>query len=175
VTCVECLFIRASGLFQNMDISDIDYEQQLIEEELERVNRKIAALERRRHELEKQLEQCNERRAQKVQATQPPEPDWASEAFSWSETLRRLALEYWKIRQYRPMQLCVLNAVMHGRDVLAVMPTGKSLRSITYYLAYENVRRRQIALLSIASTYHARNHIGDFATCCVDSGSSLFT
>ena len=55
------------------------------------------------------------------------------EMFPWSGDLKREALAKWGTSNFRPFQLETLNAVMMGKDVFCVLPTGSG-KSLCYQL-----------------------------------------
>jgi ATP-dependent DNA helicase Q1 len=65
--------------------------------------------------------------------------DWDNTEFTWSQQLRDLAQKHWGITKFRPAQWPVINAVMHHRDVLAIMPTGKHIDTYVYACVYSTI------------------------------------
>ncbi|KZT36494.1 ATP-dependent DNA helicase [Sistotremastrum suecicum HHB10207 ss-3] len=59
--------------------------------------------------------------------------DYSTQSFEWSEDLKRKMKQVWDISEFRMCQRGVCNAVMDGRDVVCIMPTGGG-KSLTYQL-----------------------------------------
>ncbi|KAI9594511.1 P-loop containing nucleoside triphosphate hydrolase protein [Syncephalis fuscata] len=133
----------------DMHIQNDDYMLEEYMHELDQIKQQIEQLTERRHELEQLIAQYqsyptiedSEAYIEAIEANDMDNMhlnssstiDWAQEDFSWSKQLRLLAQEHWGITSYRPAQLPVLNAVMHNKDVLAIMPTGGG-KSLCYQL-----------------------------------------
>jgi predicted nuclease with TOPRIM domain len=49
--------------------------------------------------------------------------DWAGR-FDWSDKVEALMRHPFKLAEFRPLQLEIINAALSGRDVLVVLPTG---------------------------------------------------
>lgn len=52
------------------------------------------------------------------------ETNYLTQKFEWMEALKAKVKEVWNIEHYRSVQEGILNAVLQGRDCVAVMPTG---------------------------------------------------
>ncbi|KAI9206909.1 P-loop containing nucleoside triphosphate hydrolase protein [Polychytrium aggregatum] len=91
------------------------------------LNEEIESLRRKRSELEQQ-------RSSILSSLQslPPAPksaasqavDYDREDFAWSRGAGETAKKIWGIDEFRHNQRAIINAVLSGRDVFVVMPTG---------------------------------------------------
>ncbi|CAE6933433.1 RECQL2 [Symbiodinium sp. CCMP2456] len=78
-------------------------------------------------------------RGESVRRTAALPPDlqhWAAatdERFTWLPQMRGLLRDHWGHEAFRGLQLPVINALMSGEDVFAVMPTGSG-KSLCYQL-----------------------------------------
>lgn len=50
--------------------------------------------------------------------------NYLTEKFAWSKSLKAKVKDVWNIDSYRSVQEGILNAVLQGRDCVAIMPTG---------------------------------------------------
>lgn len=86
------------------------------------------------------------------------------EGFSWSDEIKSLAREVWGIKAFRLCQEAAINASMDGKDVVVVMPTGKSLislqKGVTYLFWFYMImyRRWEKFDLPTSSVGIGRNH-----------------
>ncbi|KAK4470883.1 hypothetical protein MN116_006396 [Schistosoma mekongi] len=60
--------------------------------------------------------------------------EYGSEAiFPWTSEVNRVRREIFQISEFRPLQITAINALLDGRDVILVMPTGAG-KSLVYQL-----------------------------------------
>lgn len=109
---------------------------------LEEIGREIDALDvqinillEKRENLQLEKEFLLEKQSIAVADTvQGDTPDYTSENFSWSSELRSLAAHHWGIREFRSLQLPIMNAALERkRDIFVVLPTGGG-KSLCYQL-----------------------------------------
>lgn len=53
--------------------------------------------------------------------------NFLEDTFEWKDALKAKVKKVWNIDGYRSVQEGILNAVVQGRDCVAVMPTGQSI------------------------------------------------
>ncbi|KAK0632374.1 hypothetical protein B0T14DRAFT_597860 [Immersiella caudata] len=68
-----------------------------------------------------------------VYALSRPGGSKASMNFDWSRQVFRVLKDRFRLRDFRPMQLDIINATLGGFDVMALLPTGAG-KSLTYQL-----------------------------------------
>ncbi|KAI8058380.1 P-loop containing nucleoside triphosphate hydrolase protein [Syncephalis plumigaleata] len=127
---------EATHTAMNTDMLDV-YKQ-----ELEQIEHTMQQLTRRRDEIEQWIASYHRQHGRSIndqegdmllQDDELAGIDWDNAEFTWSQQLRDLAQKHWGITKFRPAQWPVINAVMHDRDVLAIMPTGGG-KSLCYQL-----------------------------------------
>ncbi|KAI7900025.1 P-loop containing nucleoside triphosphate hydrolase protein [Cokeromyces recurvatus] len=119
-------------------LSLMNYQTELkdINREIDSIETSIAILEENRNELLSRRNQLLDLLAQdaiqnkrQVEASQ-----YEEEKFPWSKDLRKAAKEYFKVDQFRHLQLPILNAALdQERDLFVLLPTGGG-KSLCYQL-----------------------------------------
>lgn len=104
-----------------------------IDSELAAVKKQLKALEARQRALERQRTELLERQ-QQAEADRLQTQDWGRRTgFPWSQQLDAALTGVFRLHNYRPDQLAVINATLSGHDALLIMPTGGG-KSLTYQL-----------------------------------------
>ena len=126
------------------ELAEVDSTLSSIEEQLD------ALLQQQSHQLERrkllslQLESLtdsaprhNDEGDANPSPPSPPSPpssvDWENATFAWSERASSLLKSRFKVDSFRPLQRSCVNALLSGRDVVLVMPTGAG-KSLCYQL-----------------------------------------
>ncbi|KAG2491389.1 hypothetical protein HYH03_010180 [Edaphochlamys debaryana] len=104
-------------------VAHADAELAEVKSQIEYLMRRQDGLQRRKDQLLARIER--ERRA--------PRADWRQQNFPWSAQLQQALMDVFGLHGFRPLQLEVMNAVLQGRDVLCLMPSGGG-KSLTYQL-----------------------------------------
>ncbi|KAL1921464.1 uncharacterized protein VTP21DRAFT_11180 [Calcarisporiella thermophila] len=107
-----------------------------LDEEIALIDAKIASLKSQRERLTSRrmaLVSSIEKAAREELIKKYSGKNYAAEEFPWSSELRRLADLHWRITNFRPQQIPIMNATLDKRDVFVIMPTGGG-KSLTYQL-----------------------------------------
>ncbi|KAL3144145.1 hypothetical protein ABBQ32_003934 [Trebouxia sp. C0010 RCD-2024] len=100
-----------------------------VEAELSQVEADIESLLAKQQGLQNQLEQL---RRTITLNSRAPRADWQG-YFAWSNEINHLLHTAFNLQSFRPVQHEVINAIMQGRDVLCLLPSGGG-KSLCYQL-----------------------------------------
>ncbi|KAL3130511.1 hypothetical protein ABBQ38_15564 [Trebouxia sp. C0009 RCD-2024] len=100
-----------------------------VEAELSQVEADIENLLAKQQRLQSQLEQLHQTITLNSRA---PRADWQGH-FAWSNEINHLLRTAFNLQSFRPVQREVINAIMQGRDVLCLLPSGGG-KSLCYQL-----------------------------------------
>jgi superfamily II DNA/RNA helicase len=109
---------------KNMD-QDCDIDERVLEidKELREIDEKISILSCRSRRLKQEKEHLKNVQIQK-KTEQLSSRDWGSEDFPWSDSVRQVLKETFKLPSFRAQQLETINAILSKHDVLLLAPTG---------------------------------------------------
>ncbi|KAI9287808.1 P-loop containing nucleoside triphosphate hydrolase protein [Umbelopsis sp. AD052] len=112
-------------------LDDVEHEIDLIDIEISLLKEKRTKLIVRRNHLRSKVGAVSDLQHHEQH---PALPDYSSTAFSWYPQLKETSNEYFKINDFRPLQLPIMNAAMdRQRDLFIVLPTGGG-KSLCYQL-----------------------------------------
>lgn len=97
--------------------------------ELSEVESSIQALLARQQHLQAQRERLSRTVTENARA---PKADWQG-SFAWDQEVEHLLHESFGLQDFRPLQREIINAVLQGRDVLCLLPSGGG-KSLCYQL-----------------------------------------
>uniref|UniRef100_A0A182WEJ0 ATP-dependent DNA helicase n=1 Tax=Anopheles minimus TaxID=112268 RepID=A0A182WEJ0_9DIPT len=97
--------------------------EEQISEKLKVIEDKIVRLKSRKAHLLELQEQVQNLRKQR-RSVQNAGSNWERENFPWSPEARKLLSTVFSANEFRPKQLPTINALMSGKDVLFLAPTG---------------------------------------------------
>ncbi|KAM6162627.1 LOW QUALITY PROTEIN: ATP-dependent DNA helicase Q1, partial [Erethizon dorsatum] len=142
-------YCRAAELERNLDlqfsfrmasISALTEELDSVTNELHAVDIQIQELTERRQELlqkksalTKKIEQCLEDSDAGASKECDSSPAAWNKDFPWSDKVKDVLQNVFKMQKFRPLQLETINATMAGEEVFLVMPTGGG-KSLCYQL-----------------------------------------
>jgi ATP-dependent DNA helicase Q1 len=111
--------------------------------ELSSIEDQLDRLQQARNSIKREISSLSARlRAQPPALSRPSQPSSASSAravdysnsnFAWSDEIKTVAKEKWGIESFRLCQEAAINAALHNRDLVVVMPTGGG-KSLIYQL-----------------------------------------
>ncbi|CAH8584201.1 unnamed protein product [Schistosoma margrebowiei] len=102
------------------------------------ITKQIDELNHQRENLQVQYDQLRSQlttaRVQEISSSLGTSSEYNSESlFPWTSEVNRVRKEIFRISEFRPLQITAINAVLDGRDVILVMPTGAG-KSLVYQL-----------------------------------------
>lgn len=97
-----------------------------IEDEISNVRREQAKLARRLKILETERDELKSKYNYE-KSKRESERDWAGESFEWASKAQEILEKKFGLKQFRPKQLAAINATLSKKDVLLLMPTGRTL------------------------------------------------
>ena len=96
-----------------------------INSELKSIDSELSRLKTRKSELLKTKQNLINKQTEEKAEALAKSHDWESDQkFPWSEKVKKLLHENFKLTNFRPLQLSAINASLSGNDVFVIMPTG---------------------------------------------------
>ncbi|XP_013199949.1 ATP-dependent DNA helicase Q1-like [Amyelois transitella] len=103
-----------------------------VEKEIKKVEVEITKWRRRQQQLhEKKTELINA--INTVKSNNLASVDWAGTEYEWSDKVKKILHDTFKIKSFRPKQLSAINSTLSGQHAIVVMPTGAG-KSLCYQL-----------------------------------------
>ncbi|KAJ2939189.1 hypothetical protein O0L34_g8503 [Tuta absoluta] len=113
-------------------VEELEKEIKNVDKELVKVDTELAKLKKVQRELhEKKTSLKNS--INKLKSDNLASVDWAGTTYEWSDEVRRVLNDVFKIKSFRPKQLSAINSTLSGQHALVVMPTGAG-KSLCYQL-----------------------------------------
>uniref|UniRef100_A0A5K4EEM5 DNA 3'-5' helicase n=1 Tax=Schistosoma mansoni TaxID=6183 RepID=A0A5K4EEM5_SCHMA len=109
-----------------------------LKKNIDSITKQIDELNHQRKNLQVQYDQLKSQlttaRVQEISNSLDKSSEYNSESlFPWTSEVNRVRKEVFQISEFRPLQITAINAVLDGRDVILVMPTGAG-KSLVYQL-----------------------------------------
>ncbi|WIA10092.1 hypothetical protein OEZ85_010299 [Tetradesmus obliquus] len=112
------------------DVEALEVQLVSVEAELHELEEEMAAMRSRQQQLRQLKEQLQMRISTEKRA---PRADWPNTHFEWNSQLQQALQSVFGLQAFRPLQREVINATLHGRDVLLLLPSGGG-KSLCYQL-----------------------------------------
>ncbi|CAH8525012.1 unnamed protein product, partial [Schistosoma turkestanicum] len=103
-----------------------------ITKQINELNHEREKLQAKYNELKSQLTTARVQEISNSQSASSSEYN-AEALFPWTSEVNRVRKEIFQISEFRPLQITAINALLDGRDVILVMPTGAG-KSLVYQL-----------------------------------------
>ncbi|XP_026764824.2 ATP-dependent DNA helicase Q1-like [Galleria mellonella] len=113
-------------------VEELETEIKTVEKELTNVEIEIAKWkdkQRKLHEKKTALKNA----INKLKSDSLASVDWAGTQYEWSNKVKEILQDVFKIRTFRPKQLSAINSTLSGQHAIVVMPTGAG-KSLCYQL-----------------------------------------
>ncbi|KAH8555970.1 P-loop containing nucleoside triphosphate hydrolase protein [Umbelopsis sp. PMI_123] len=119
-------------------MADLHHQLDNVEHEIDLIDIEISLLKEKKFKLVSHRNELKSRIGSVPDLPQPTQhtalPDYDSTTFPWYSQLKEKANTYFKINDFRPLQLPIMNAAMdRQRDIFIVLPTGGG-KSLCYQL-----------------------------------------
>ncbi|KAI5634832.1 DEAD/DEAH box helicase domain-containing protein [Phthorimaea operculella] len=113
-------------------VEELEKEIKNVDKELVKIDTELAKLKKVQRELhEKKTSLKNS--INKLKSDNLASVDWAGTTYEWSDEVRRVLNDVFKIESFRPKQLSAINSTLSGQHAIVVMPTGAG-KSLCYQL-----------------------------------------
>ncbi|XP_049868783.1 ATP-dependent DNA helicase Q1-like [Pectinophora gossypiella] len=113
-------------------IEELEQEVKKVDKELVKIEAELAKLKKLQRELqEKKTSLKNSINKQKSDTL--ASVDWSGNHYEWSEEVKKVLKDVFKIESFRPKQLSAINSTLSGQHAIVVMPTGAG-KSLCYQL-----------------------------------------
>ncbi|XP_053607263.1 ATP-dependent DNA helicase Q1-like [Plodia interpunctella] len=113
-------------------IKELENKLREVEKEIKQVDVELYKWRKRQQHLhERKTELINS--INTVKSNNLASVDWAGTEYEWSEKVKNILQESFKIPSFRPKQLSAINSTLSGQHAIVVMPTGAG-KSLCYQL-----------------------------------------
>lgn len=107
--------------------------------EIKKTEAEISVTNRKRIEITTKLQQLNatldklHKQYSSLKSKEVSKVDWANNTYEWKSTIQNILENKFKLKEFRHQQLAAINAVLSGKDMILLMPTGGG-KSLCYQL-----------------------------------------
>ncbi|CAH8595263.1 unnamed protein product [Heterobilharzia americana] len=117
---------------------EIQHKLKGLKKNIDDITRQIVELNNERQQLQQEYDKLKSQlatvRVQEISSCMNTSAGYDSQAtFPWTSEIHRVKKDIFHISEFRPLQITAINALLDGRDIILVMPTGAG-KSLVYQL-----------------------------------------